>query len=119
MRWSKSKETILVLVLAILVWHRISRHVWLLWVAAGLVLIGLFVPVLADVIHRAWMKLSVILGAVTSRILLTVIFFVVIVPLGQISRLFGKNELLVSPGQDSLFKIKDHLYTREDLEQPW
>lgn len=109
----------MVLVLAILVWYRISHHSFLLWIAGGLVLAGLFVPVLADGIHHAWMKLSVILGAVTSRILLTLIFFVVIVPLGQISRMFGKNELLVPPGQDSLFKIKDHLYTREDLEQPW
>ncbi|HXB90793.1 MAG TPA: hypothetical protein VNU72_00825, partial [Puia sp.] len=74
---------------------------------------------IAGAIHRAWMKLSVILGALTGNILLTVIFFVVIVPLGLISRMLGKNDLLLSPGATSFFKIKDHLYTREDLEQPW
>jgi len=119
MRWSKSKETLLVLVLAVLVWYRVSRHAFLLWVAGGLVLIGLFLPVLADGIHRVWMKLAELLGGITSRVLLTVIFFIVFVPLGLISRLLGKNDLLVPPTGRSFFKVKDHLYTREDLENPW
>ena len=119
MRWSKSKETILVLVLAVLVWYRVSRHPFLLWVARGLVLTGLFLPVLADGIHRVWMKLAEILGAVMSRVLLTVIFFVVFVPLGLISRLLGKNDLLVAPTGRSFFKVKEQLYTKEDLENPW
>jgi hypothetical protein len=119
MRWSKSKETILVLVLAVLVWYRVSRYPFLLWVAGGLALAGLFVPVLADGIHRVWMKLAELLGAVTSRIILTLVFIIVIVPLGLVSRLLGKNDLVVPSTGPSYFKVKDHLYTREDLEHPW
>ena len=109
----------LVLVLALLVWYRASRHPFLLWIAAGLVLTGLFVPVLADGIHRVWMKLAEILGAVMSRVLLTVIFFLVMTPLGWISRLLGKNDLLVPSSGGSYFTVKDHVYTKEDLEHPW
>jgi hypothetical protein len=119
MRWSKNKETILVLVLAVLVWYRVSRYPFLLWIAGVLVLIGLFVPVLADGIHRVWMKLAELLGAVTSRIILTLLFFAVILPLGLVSRLLGKNDLVVSSSGPSYFTVKDHLYTREDLEHPW
>ncbi|HEY4065237.1 MAG TPA: SxtJ family membrane protein [Puia sp.] len=119
MRWSKSKETLLVLVFALLVWYRASRHPVLLWVAGGFVLTGLFLPVLADAIHRVWMKLGELLGAITSRILLTVIFFVVFVPLGFVSRLLGKNALLVTSSGRSFFTIKEHTYSKEDLENPW
>jgi hypothetical protein len=119
MRWSKDKETILVLVLALLVWYKMSRQSILIWVAAVLVLAGLFVPPLSRAIHWAWMKLSMALGAVMSRVILTIVFFLVILPLGSISRLLGKNGLIVDPAAPSNFKEKDHAFTAADLEHPW
>ena len=120
MRWSKSKETLLVLLLALVVWYRFSRQPVLLWIAGLLVLIGLFMPDLANGIHRGWMKLSEMLGWVTSRVLLTIIFFLVVTPLGFISRILGKNDLLLTPSsEESYFKIRDHVYTKEDLAHPW
>ena len=119
MRWSKSKETLLILILALIVGYRYSRQPIWLWLAGLLLLIGLFVPVLADIIHRAWMKLSEGLGFVMSRVLLTVIFFLILTPLGLISRLLGKNDLILTPSEPSFFKVKEQVYTKEDLEHPW
>ncbi len=118
-RWSKDKETILVLVLALLVWHRASRHAALLYVAGALVLTGLLLPPVSRAIHRAWMKLSAVLGMITSTVILTIVFFVVILPLGVFSRLLRKNELIVDPSAASIFFERDHTFTRTDLEQPW
>jgi hypothetical protein len=58
-----------------------------------LVVIGLFIPSLARIFHRAWMKFSFALGYVNSRIILTVIFFLVFVPYKLLSRLFGRDPL--------------------------
>jgi len=119
MRWSKSKETMLILIGALVIGYRYSRQPVCLWIAGLLLLIGLFVPMLSDGIHRAWMKLSEGLGFVMSRVLLTVIFFLVLTPLGLISRLLGKNDLILTPTEPSTFKVKEQVYTKEDLEHPW
>jgi hypothetical protein len=119
MQWSKTKETLLVLILALVIGYRFSRQPLLLWIAGLLVVIGLFAPSLANGIHRGWMKLSEILGAIMSRVLLTVIFFLFIMPLGFISRMLGKNDLILTPSEPSFFKVRDHVYTKEDLEHPW
>lgn len=118
-RWTKDKETILVLVLALLVWYRASRHPVLLWIAGALVIIGLLAPPAARVIHAAWMKLSIVMGTIMSTLILTIIFFIVILPLGTFSRLFGKNELITDPTASSCFRERDHTFTKTDLEQPW
>ena len=109
----------MVLVLALLVWYRGSRHVTLLYVAGALMLTGLLLPPVSRAIHWAWMKLSTVLGMITSTVILTIVFFVVIVPLGVFSRLLRKNELIVDPSASSFFFERDHTFTKTDLEQPW
>jgi len=63
--------------------------------AAALILIfnGLFVPPLAKFFHVWWMRLAFALGYVNSRILLTVIYFLVFLPYGLVSRLFRRDPL--------------------------
>ena len=58
-----------------------------LWVLGGLFFItGLAVPVVLKQIYMAWMKFAFVLGWVNTRILLTLIFFLVITPIGLIMR---------------------------------
>jgi hypothetical protein len=63
--------------------------------ALGIILsaIGLFVPPLARRFHVAWMKLAMILGNINSRILLSVMFYGVIAPIGFMTRIAGRNPL--------------------------
>ena len=119
MKREKVLETILVLVLAftILYW-RFQEASWLI-LALFLGIIGLFAPGIAGKIHGIWMKLGHILGFIVSKILLTVIFFVVLFPLGALSRLAGKNSLKLRPGDKSYFTERNHLYKKEDLENMW
>jgi hypothetical protein len=64
------------------------------WMAAGLVLcLCRLIPPLFRAIYRVWLNFSVILGYFISRILLTIIFFVVIMPTGLLMRLFGKDPM--------------------------
>jgi hypothetical protein len=43
--------------------------------------------------HRGWMKFAMALGAINSRIILALIFYLVITPYGLIMRLFGRDVL--------------------------
>jgi len=60
---------------------------------AALVVAGLFVPPAARAFHTAWMRFAVLLGHVNSRILLTLVYYLVVTPYGVVTRLVGRDPL--------------------------
>ena len=62
-------------------------------IGAALVLAGLFVPVAARAFHVAWMRLAVLLGHVNSRVLLTLVYYLLVTPYGVVSRLARRDPL--------------------------
>jgi len=68
---------------------------WLIGPAGGFLLIGLLAPLWLNPIRVGWMKLAAVLGAVNSRILLTVVFAGLVAPLALLLRLLGKRPIQV------------------------
>jgi hypothetical protein len=65
-----------------------------LWITAGVCLsICRLIGPLFRVIYRLWISFSVVLGYFVSRILLTIIFFLVMTPTGLIMRLVGRDPM--------------------------
>jgi hypothetical protein len=65
-------------------------------IAGAFLAIGLFaiaLPTLARPLHRAWMGLGHALGRITTPIVLTVVFFAVLVPARFFLLLFGRDPL--------------------------
>ncbi len=54
---------------------------------------GLFVPRAARWFHVFWMRLAGALGWVNSRVLLSLMFYLVFTPYGLVSRLVGRDPL--------------------------
>lgn len=82
--------------------------------------ISIFIPPAAKWIEWAWLKLALGLGWVNSRILLSVIYFLFLLPIAWVSRLFTKDPLQLKKNSgSSLFITRDHLYTGKDLENIW
>jgi hypothetical protein len=76
-----------------LLYWRDSAYGWV-WLAIGIVLfLSRFIPPLFSYIFGKWVALSIVLGYFISRILLTLIFFLVIMPTGFIMKLFGKDPM--------------------------
>jgi len=82
---------------AIALWPAIFRggdiRTWCLALAALLIVPALIVPTALAPAHRAWMALASILGWVNTRIVLGVVFFVVITPIGLVMRLTGRDPM--------------------------
>jgi len=115
----KALETILVLVLALLILYYLQHRSWLFFAAVAVGLVGLLVPALAEKIHWVWMKLAEGLGFVTSKILMTIIFFVALVPLSWLSKLFRKPAIKLKSDANSFFKIRNFTYTPKSMEDVW
>lgn len=97
---------------------KLSR--WLLNSALIIGLISLISSTIAKWIEWAWLKLAMGLGWINSRIILSIIYFVFLLPIAWISRLFTKDPLMLKArNADTLYVARDHEYKKEDLENIW
>jgi len=65
------------------------------FVAAGLALItaGLLAPPILKPLQKVWMAVSIILGLAVTTVLLILIFYLIITPLGLAARLAGRRTI--------------------------
>lgn len=98
-----------------------QHHKYYLTVAVILGLIGMFSKYLTAKISWAWWKLSEMMGAVMSRVILSVVFFVFLLPVALLARLFSsKDNLQLSKTTgDTYYAERDHIYQAQDLENGW
>lgn len=63
-------------------------------IAAGLLIFfGLFAPALLRPVQKVWMIFALLLGWVMTRVILSLVFYLAITPIGIIMRLSGKDPL--------------------------
>jgi hypothetical protein len=107
--------------LLLLVFLGRKREGWLISAMAVHVL-NMTVPQIYRPFAFVWFGLSDVIGAVTSKILLAIVFFVIVTPIGIIRRLSGKDSLKLrafKAGQDSAMVDRNHAFVGADLEKPY
>lgn len=121
----QSLKTLAVLILAALIFGEVfsekgQTQLILSYVAMGLAVFAAFWPWASLWIHRAWMKFGELIGAVMSRIILSVIFYVILTPLALLNKLFSKSPRFVKgKGRLSYYTVRDKLYESKDLSTTW
>jgi hypothetical protein len=77
-------------VVASISWYRGHTSVpYVLWSGAALLLLlGLVYPPALGPVEKGWMKFGHVLGWINTRIILTVLFALVVTPIGAVARLF-------------------------------
>ena len=119
----KELETILVLCVAFVVIYFITKqqHLYLLKLCIALGLIGMFSKYLTSKISWAWLKVGEIIGAVMSKVILSIVFFGFLFPLAILSRIFSgnKNALQLKKTGSSYYFTRNHKYEAKDLKNVW
>ena len=64
-------------------------RLWALGLGAVLVSLGLLLPAVLAPVFKVWMKVGHILGWINTRIILGILFYGLITPMGVVMRLFG------------------------------
>ena len=83
-------------------------------VVAALLLLGaLAAPRLLSPVERGWMWLAGIMGFVMTNVLLTLVFLIVLTPMGTVMRLLGKDQMMLRRGGD-----RKSYWRRVDPEGP-
>ena len=85
--------SVLIIIGCLLLWKHKPSQFYFLSIGAILVLSGLLFPVILRPLNKAWMTLAVLLGWVMTRVILSLLFYIVITPISIIARIFGKHFL--------------------------
>ena len=91
------------------------------WVLSGaLILPALAWPPALRYVHWLWVRIGLVLGWINSRIILTILFFVVILPLGLLMRALGHDPVArkLDP-QAPTYRVSSRKRTRESMERPF
>jgi hypothetical protein len=72
-----------------------SAHSYVYFLIVGLMLaaVGLLLPIILKPIQKIWMTLSLILGWISTRLILLILFYVVLTSISVVAKLFGKDFL--------------------------
>ena len=118
----QAKDTGMALVLISLIVFFVTREIRYVTIGAGLLLLDMIVPALYKPAAKLWFGLSAVLGAVMSKVMLSIIFFLVLTPMGLMRRIGGKDPMRMrqfKKGEDSVFRVRDHAFVAADIEQPY
>jgi len=104
--------------LAVLFFALRYKNDHLVTTAFVLMLVTIVLPIIFYPFAVVWFGLSELLSLVGPAIILTIIFFLVVTPVGLIRRLLGKDSLRLKQfkkGKQSVMVNRDHLYTESDI----
>jgi hypothetical protein len=112
----------LALVLLLLLFVLLGGKQFLLYPAVFCLLLVMTVPAVFSFWARLWFGLSSRLGTVVSKILLTVVFILVAMPIGILRRIGGADPMRIKlwkKGRESVFVERNHLMKKMDIEHPY
>jgi len=85
--------TIFIILAGIAFWR--GRTTYIYFGAPGIIFIGfgIFLPAVLKPLQKAWMALSLFIGFFMSRLVLMILFYFVMTPIGFAAKIFGKDLL--------------------------
>ncbi|MDY7002212.1 MAG: SxtJ family membrane protein [Thermodesulfobacteriota bacterium] len=112
----------LALILIALLLAYFGKFAWAVPLGIVLALITMVWPAIFKPFAVVWFGLSHLLGAIMSRVLLTILFFLVVTPVGLVRRMFGADPLKLrqwKKGSGSVFQVRDKTFDSKSLDQPY
>lgn len=119
MKKEKTTEALLVIATGFLLLYFLKEKAWMLYIAFGAGVIGIFVKPLAKLIAKGWFKLGDLLGFVVSKFVLGVMFFILLVPIAFLYKLFNKDSLRLKNIPGTFWCERNHQYKANDLINIW
>lgn len=118
----QAKDTGMALVLISLIVFFATREIRYVTIATLLLVLDMISPPLFKPAAKLWFGLSHVLGTVMSKVLLSIIFYLVLSPMGLLRTLSGKDPMRArqfKKSEGSAFRVRDHAFVAADIEQPY
>ncbi len=94
------------------------------WFLAAIILlvINMTWPRIYALTAKGWLGFSHLLGTVMSKVILTMVFFVVLTPIALLRKVLGHDPMQLKQWKkntDSVFEVRNHTFTPEEIERPF
>jgi hypothetical protein len=112
--------TVLILIAGLLFWKQKDSFLYFGILGALLISAGLIIPVILKPLNKAWMTLAIFMGWVMTRLILTILFYIVLTPTAFIAKLIRKNflDLKIDTSRSTYWEIREKRnFTPEDYEK--
>jgi hypothetical protein len=117
-----AKDTGLVLILIFLLMAYWREDPFFVLITIVTLVADMTVPVIFKPLAILWYYIAKFLGQITNRIILTLIFTLVLLPVGLFRKALGYDPMKRKEwkkGTGSVFRTRDHLFTSGDLSMPY
>jgi hypothetical protein len=118
----ENSDSGLALIVILLIGYILLKWKVLIPVTLVITIILMIYPEILYPFTILWLNFSDLLGKITSRILLSFIFFIMVIPVALIQKMTGKDLLKLKQfkkDSGSVFKERNHKFTAADLENPF
>ncbi len=113
-----SKTDILVIVLGFSIIGLLAKNTAVVWGAVSVGVLSLLSPKIEAGILWVWNKIAHVMGWVMSKVLLGIVFYVFLLPLSILKRLFSSTDSLKLKRPDNtIWVTRNHKYVREDVTE--
>ena len=112
--------TVLLIIAGLLFWKEKESFQLFLVIGTVLFLAGIAIPFTLKPIYWVWMTFATILGWFMTRVILSLLFYIVFTPIGLIGRLVGKQflDLKQNHSQQSYWNMKTvEAFDTQDYEK--
>ena len=100
-----------------------TKDTWPIWpfiVMAVFWAVAVVAPQILRPVNEIWIKVGNVLGFINSRIILGVMFFAMIFPIGMLLKLFGKDSMNRKLNKNAdTYRIVTKQRNKEHLEKPF
>ena len=118
----QSRDTGMAMGLIMLLVFLYTRKPGYITAAILLHVINMTVPVVFKPVAVVWLGVSHLIGMVVSKIILSVVFFLVVVPVAALRNMMGKDALRLrgfKSQKQSVMVVRNHRFTADDLRRPF
>ncbi|MBP7088989.1 MAG: hypothetical protein KBB01_06825 [Candidatus Omnitrophica bacterium] len=92
-KFAKNMVIVFALLGLLFFWRQKSIYLYFLGLAFLFLILGRYFKSQLKFVYKAWMFLSLILGWIMTRLILSLLFFLVLTPIGLLAKLTGKKFL--------------------------
>ena len=96
-----------------------GRPVWPWILALALAVAGLTIPMSLRPVYRGWMRFALLLSKITTPIIMGIIYYLVITPIGLFRRLFARDAMARNKDDSSSYRVASRKPAPGSLKRPF
>lgn len=118
----QARDTGMAMVLLCLLTAAFSHKEAYTILAIVLLIIDMAWPGFFGPLAKIWLAAANLAGTMTSSVILSLLYFLIVTPVGMVRRLAGFDSLQIKEwkkGSSSVFRVRNHTYVGKDMEKPY